>query len=127
MFNPELYFYYILLLTLLIFTYLFYRRTKNLSKTLLMTITVLFFVSVVCSISLALNYYESLKPSTEGIGISNVIAYWLLGEDAWAPVWTIQLFKKAYFISLWITFILFGFLIILLFMKRKQSKTKDMN
>ncbi|AKS39310.1 hypothetical protein NP92_04560 [Anoxybacillus gonensis] len=122
MFNPELYFYYILLITLLIFTYLFYRRTKNLSKTLLMTITALFFVSIVCSISLALNYYQSLKPNTEGIGISNVIAYWLLGEDAWAPVWTIQLFKKAYSISLWITLILFVFLIILLFMKRKESE-----
>ncbi|AGT30731.1 hypothetical protein M493_01980 [Geobacillus genomosp. 3] len=122
MFNPELYFYYILLITLLIFTYLFYRRTKNLSKTLLMTITALFFVSIVCSISLALNYYQSLKPNTEGIGISNVIAYWLLGEDAWAPVWTIQLFKKAYSISLWITLILFGLLIILLFMKRKESE-----
>ncbi|MCG5024051.1 MULTISPECIES: hypothetical protein [unclassified Anoxybacillus] len=122
MFNPELYFYYILLIILLISTYLFYRRTKNLSKTLLMTITALFFVSIVCSISLALNYYQSLKPNTEGIGISNVIAYWLLGEDAWAPVWTIQLFKKAYSISLWITLILFVFLIILLFMKRKKSE-----
>ncbi|MBA2877504.1 phosphoglycerol transferase MdoB-like AlkP superfamily enzyme [Anoxybacillus kamchatkensis] len=127
MFNPELYFYYILLLNLLIFTHLFYRRTKDLSKTLLMTITALFLVSVVCSISLALNYYQSLKPNTEGIGISNVVAYWLLGDDAWAPAWTIQLFKKAYSISLWITLILLGFLIILLFMKRKQNKTKDMN
>ncbi len=40
MFNPELYFYYILLITLLISTYLFYRRTKNLSKTLLITTAV---------------------------------------------------------------------------------------
>ncbi|QAV25367.1 hypothetical protein BTDUT50_00745 [Neobacillus thermocopriae] len=125
MFNPELYFYYILLIIFSIFTYLFYRRTKDLFKTLLITITVLFFVSVVCSISLALNYYQSLKPSTEGVGISNVVAYWLIEEDAWAPVWTIQLFKKAYSISLWITLILLSFLIILLFMKK--NKTKDMN
>ncbi|WP_297990984.1 hypothetical protein [uncultured Anoxybacillus sp.] len=122
MFNPELYFYYILLIIFSTFTYLFYRRTKDLFKTLLITITVLFFVSVVCSISLALNYYQSLKPSTEGVGISNVVAYWLIGEDAWAPVWTIQLFKKAYSISLWITLILFGFLIILLFMKKTKRK-----
>jgi hypothetical protein len=122
MFNPELYFYYILLIIFSIFTYLFYRRTKDLFKTLLITITVLFFVSVVCSISLALNYYQSLKPSTEGVGISNVVAYWLIGEDAWAPVWTIQLFKKAYSISLWITLILLGFLIILLFMKKTKRK-----
>ncbi|AST05758.1 hypothetical protein AF2641_02000 [Anoxybacillus flavithermus] len=122
MFHPELYFYYILLLTFSIFAYLFYRRTKDLFKTLLITITVLFFISVVCSISLALNYYQSLQPSTEGIGISNVVAYWLIGEDAWAPVWTIQLFKKAYSISLWITLILLVFLIILLFMKRKKTK-----
>lgn len=112
-----------MLLTLSIFTYLFYRRTKDLFKTLLITITALFFVSVVCSISLALNYYQSLKPSTEGIGISNVVSYWLIGEDAWAPVWTIQLFKKAYSISLWITLILLGFLIILLFMKKTKRKT----
>lgn len=58
MFNPELYFYYILLLTLLVFTHLFHKRTKDLSKTLFITITALFFVSVVCSISLALNYYH---------------------------------------------------------------------
>ncbi|WP_163152131.1 hypothetical protein [Anoxybacillus sp. MB8] len=122
MFNPELYFYYILLIIFSIFTYLFYRRTKDLFKTLLITITVLFFVSVVCSISLALNYYQSLKPSTEGVGISNVVAYWLIGEDAWAPVWTIQLFKKAYSISLWITLILLSFLIILLFMKKTKRK-----
>lgn len=121
MFNPELYFYYILLIIFSIFTYLFYRRTKDLFKTLLITITALFFVSVVCSISLALNYYQSLKPSTEGIGISNVVAYWLIGEDAWAPVWTIQLFKKAYSISLWITLILLGFLILLLFMKKTKQ------
>ncbi|KIQ95382.1 hypothetical protein LH47_00483 [Anoxybacillus thermarum] len=122
MFNPELYFYYILLIIFSIFTYLFYRRTKDLFKTLLITITVLFFVSVVCSISLALNYYQSLKPSTEGIGISNVVSYWLIGEDAWAPVWTIQLFKKAYSVSLWITLILLSFLIILLFMKKTKRK-----
>ncbi|XWN53155.1 hypothetical protein L0P96_04350 [Anoxybacillus flavithermus] len=122
MFNPELYFYYILLIIFSIFTYLFYRRTKDLFKTLLITITALFFVSVVCSISLALNYYQSLKPSTEGVGISNVVAYWLIGEDAWAPVWTIQLFKKAYSISLWITLILLSFLIILLFMKKTKRK-----
>ncbi|PIC04125.1 hypothetical protein CS060_11390 [Anoxybacillus flavithermus] len=59
MFNPELYFYYILLPTLLVFTHLFHKRTKDLSKTLLITITALFFVSVVCSVSLALNYYQS--------------------------------------------------------------------
>jgi hypothetical protein len=119
-FDTELYFYYIVLSSLSIFSVLHYKRTKDLSRTLLINVTILFFISLFCSISLAHNYYQSLKPSTEGIGVSNIVAYWLLAEDIWAPAWTIELFKKVYLVSLWITFFLLCLLLILLFKKRKE-------
>jgi hypothetical protein len=42
-------------------------------------------LSAVATVCLAQNYTQSLIPGAEdGIGISNRVAYWLIGEDLWS-------------------------------------------
>lgn len=57
-------------------------------------------LSVIC---LAQNYTQSLIPEVnDGIGVSNQIAYWLIGEDRWSQ----DLFRVCFERSIYITFIL---------------------
>ncbi|WP_243503550.1 hypothetical protein [Cytobacillus oceanisediminis] len=60
-------------------------------------------VSTLAAISLAQNYTQSLIPeANDGISISNVMAYWIIGE----PRWSQEIFKNFFNKSIYITLIL---------------------
>lgn len=59
--------------------------------------------SIVANVALAQNYTQSLIPgANDGMGISNLLAYFLIGEDRWSH----ELFRSAYSFSTTITIIL---------------------
>lgn len=63
-------------------------------------LTVAIFISLLAVICLAENYTHSLIPEVnDGIGITNQIAYWIIGEDFWSH----ELFQKTYEQSIYIT------------------------
>jgi len=68
---------------------------------------------LVVNIALAQNYSASLADSNDGIGISNGLAYFLIGEDNWS----VAMFKRHYTISTWLTLLSTLFTLILLAVK----------
>lgn len=57
----------------------------------------LLILSIIANISLAQNYTQSLIPgANDGIGISNLLASWIITDSGWGKSWSIELFKKAY-------------------------------
>lgn len=64
-----------------------------------MLLTILF--SLVTAVCLAQNYTQSLIPEVnDGIGISNQVAYWIIGEDGWSK----DIFRTRFEASLYLTF-----------------------
>jgi hypothetical protein len=62
----------------------------------------LFLLAVAC---LAQNYTQSLiSEANDGIGISNQVAYWIIGEDGWSRALFRRMFEQS------INFTLFLFL-----------------
>lgn len=60
-------------------------------------------LSVLGTISLSQNYTQSLIPEVnDGIGISNQIAYWIIGEGRWS----LEMFQTMFELSLYITLFL---------------------
>lgn len=60
-------------------------------------------LSILGVASLGQNYTQSLIPeATDGLGISNKIAYWIIGEDGWSQ----EVFKNMFEISLIVSLIL---------------------
>jgi hypothetical protein len=61
------------------------------------------FTSVVAVICLAQNYTQSQIPeANDGIGISNQVAYWIIGEDGWSK----EKFQNLFENSIYFTFYL---------------------
>lgn len=58
--------------------------------------------STLANVALAQNYTQSLIPDNEGIGISNTLAYFLIGEDHWSQ----KLFRSSYAFSTNISIVL---------------------
>ncbi|MFC4098914.1 hypothetical protein [Paenibacillus xanthanilyticus] len=57
-------------------------------------------LSLLAVIGLAQNYTQSLIPeANDGIGISNPVAYWIIGEDGWSR----SLFHAAFRMSIYWT------------------------
>lgn len=60
-------------------------------------------LSILGAGSLGQNYTQSLIPeANDGLGISNAIAYWIIGEDGWSQ----EMFRNAFELSLYISLIL---------------------
>jgi len=60
-------------------------------------------LSITSTICLAQNYTQSLIPgASDGIGISNRIAYWIIGEDGWS----VQSFRAYFECSVYVTLML---------------------
>lgn len=60
-------------------------------------------ISILAAISLGQNYTQSLIPeANDGMGISNHLAYWIIGEDGWSK----ELFRASFEQSLYITLLL---------------------
>jgi hypothetical protein len=60
-------------------------------------------VSILSVVSLAQNYTVSLIPeANDGIGISNKMAYWIIGEGSWSQ----EMFKNMFELSLYISLFL---------------------
>jgi len=58
-----------------------------------------FFFSLIITISLLENYLLNVSGIEDGYSISNKIAYLIIGEDGW----NIELFKRSYETSFWIS------------------------
>lgn len=60
-------------------------------------------LSIIITSSLGQNYTQSLIPeANDGIGVSNIIAYWIIGNDGWSQ----QLFRNLFETSLYISLVL---------------------
>jgi uncharacterized membrane protein len=60
-------------------------------------------ITVVAAVCLAENYATSLIPeANDGIGLSNPMAYWIIGEDGWSR----ESFKAWYVKSVYLTLLL---------------------
>lgn len=71
-------------------------------------------LSLLANICLAQNYTQSLIPeANDGIGISNQIAYWIIGDDRW----THELFKNSFEQSVYFTFLLMVVYLLVLVME----------
>ncbi|WP_449536450.1 hypothetical protein [Ferdinandcohnia sp. Marseille-Q9671] len=58
-------------------------------------------LSILAVISLAQNYTQSLIPeANDGIGISNHMAYWIIGEDRWSQEMFKAMFEQSVYFSL---------------------------
>lgn len=58
-------------------------------------------LSILIVISLAQNYTQSLIPeANDGIGISNQLAYWIIGENGWSQDMFKNMFEKSIYFSL---------------------------
>lgn len=77
--------------------------------------------SLLAAISLAQNYTQSLIPeANDGMGISNQLAYWIIGEDGWSQ----EMFKKSFERSTYISLLLMAaYPIVLLIESKTRRKT----
>ena len=76
-------------------------------------------VSILAFVSLAQNYTQSLIPGTnDGIGISNQMAYWIIGEDGWSQ----ELYKNMFEQSIYISLLLIAAYPIVLMIESKLGK-----
>ncbi len=85
-------------------------------------VLVLFLFSMFINVALSQNYIASLIPNSEGIGISNPLAYWVIGEDNWAQRWSPQLFRAVYDASTLASMgLLFLYAVLLIIEESKRS------
>ncbi|WP_419875225.1 hypothetical protein [Candidatus Pristimantibacillus sp. PTI5] len=60
-------------------------------------------LSIVAVICLAQNYTQNLIPEVnDGIGASNKVAYWILGEDGWSKETFRDAFEKSIYLTLFL-------------------------
>ncbi|GHI01177.1 hypothetical protein [Neobacillus kokaensis] len=85
---------------------------------------VLLLISLVFNTALAQNYNYNLIPYPErdGYSISNMLAYYVFGENYFGH-WNLDLFKSGYEISIYVTIILLIIYVsCLIFERRKKEK-----
>ena len=83
------------MLEFLMFLYLFFMVIVVLKKIVKFSTAVLplMLFSILANVALAQNYTHSLIPeANDGIGISNRLAYFIIGDDRWSP----ELFRSTY-------------------------------
>lgn len=86
------------------------------------SILLLLLFTIITNVALAQNYTHSLIPeANDGLGISNLLAYMIIGEDRWSQ----ELFKSTYNISTILSIVLLIVYLITLILE-KFSKEKSM-
>lgn len=83
------------MLEFLVYLYLFFLVIVVLKKIVKISTALLplLLFSILANVALAQNYTHSLIPeANDGIGISNRLAYLIIGEDRWSP----ELFRSTY-------------------------------
>lgn len=76
-------------------------------------------LSLLAAVCLAQNYTQSLIPEVnDGIGISNQVAYWIIGEDGW----TKEMFRKSFEQSVYFTLLLLVAYPLVLIVESKSIK-----
>lgn len=98
-------------------------KTIKFSSSLL----ILLLFSIITNVALAQNYTQSLIPeANDGLGISNLLAYMVIGEDRWSH----ELFQSTYNLSTILSMVLlivYVFtLIIENFLKEKAEKNSNL-
>jgi hypothetical protein len=82
----------------------------------------LFGLSTVSAVCLSQNYTQSLVPGiNDGIGISNPIAYLIIGERQWSSI----LFKEYFDMSVYLTLIFLILLIASIIIESIRAKKKS--
>lgn len=81
-------------------------------------------LAVVATVSLGQNYTQSLIPeANDGIGISNTVAYWIIGEEHWS----VDQFKRAFERSMYFTLILIILSPLVYFLESKRTNVKTVS
>lgn len=82
-------------------------------------------LSILAVIALAQNYTQSLIPeANDGMGISNSLAYWIIGEERW----TNEMFRSFFEQSTYLTLALIvAYPLVLAVEARKGKKTIDLS
>ncbi|MBT2636651.1 hypothetical protein J7E37_01780 [Bacillus sp. ISL-39] len=76
-------------------------------------------LSILAAVSLSQNYTQSLiSEANDGIGISNKMAYWIIGEDGWSQ----EMFKYVFELSIHISIILIASYPIVLMLESKLGR-----
>jgi glucan phosphoethanolaminetransferase (alkaline phosphatase superfamily) len=79
-------------------------------------------VSIIAVVMLAQNYTQSLIPqANDGIGVSNFVAYWIIGEDGWSTA----VFREAFQYSAGITILLIILYPILIAVDKIRGKNRN--
>lgn len=78
-------------------------------------------LSILGAVSLGQNYTQSLIPeANDGIGISNKLALWIIGEDGWSQ----EMFRSMFELSLYVSLILIVAYPIVLVAETKLAKNQ---
>lgn len=76
-------------------------------------------ISIIAVVCLAQNYTQSLIPAfNDGIGISNQLAYWIIGEDHWSQ----EVFKNVFVSSIYLALFLIVAYPVILVIETKMIK-----
>lgn len=76
-------------------------------------------LSLLTAVCLSQNYTQSLIPeANDGIGISNQISYWIIGEDGWSN----NMFRKWFEQSVYFTLFLLAAYPLVLMVESKEVK-----
>ncbi|MCL6571378.1 MAG: hypothetical protein K6T88_06780 [Bacillus sp. (in: Bacteria)] len=63
-------------------------------------------LSIIVAISLSQNYTQSLIPeANDGVGLSNKIAYWIIGEQGWSIDRFKTFFENSTYLALFLTLV----------------------
>jgi hypothetical protein len=77
-------------------------------------------LSIVAVVCLAQNYTQSLIPeANDGIGISNQVAYWIIGEDGWSKESFRVFFENSVYFTL---FLIITYPVVLIFESKLKRK-----
>lgn len=76
-------------------------------------------ISILAVVNLAQNYTQSLIPqANDGLGISNKMAYWIIGEEGWSQ----EIFKNTFDQSVYISILLIAAYPIVLIIESKFGR-----
>ncbi|MBM7619690.1 carbon starvation protein CstA [Bacillus tianshenii] len=78
-------------------------------------------LSILAVVALAQNYTQSLIPeANDGMGISNSVAYWIIGEERWTNEMFQSFFEKSTYLTL---VLIVAYPLVLAVEARKGKKT----
>jgi len=94
---------YLFLCLIVVIASIFLLRRAGVSNPYSKGFVLAILLSIVAVICLAQNYTQSLIPeANDGIGVSNQVAYWIVGEDGWS----IESFRHLFMNSIYFTLVI---------------------